>query len=399
MFALRHFRTFASLKLKDDQVLLRDAARKFAQAELPKLADKCEVENHPVPKEWRHLFTEKGFLGINIPEKYGGLGLGNLEAIVVLEEFAKISSAVAFPIFEANVGPIKIVEYFGNEKLKQTLIPQVCKGNRVVGIAMSEPNAGTALTDLSTKASIHGSDVVINGNKRWMSGGGHSDMIVFARMSQNKGAGGIGAIYVPFGTPGVTFGSPETLMGFRGIPSADIYFDNVKVPTDNILLPAGQFSNLMSVFNLERCGNATMAFAQAQAAFDQVLQYVQERKQFGRDLVQFQAVQLKLAEMKMKVEASRLLLYQAVSNSDTASNKLPSVMDSSLAKCYANEIAVEVCSHAMQLMGAYGYSTKFHIERRLRDSYGWRIAGGTLDIQKTNIAAALVGQRFNQRQS
>ena len=159
-------------------------------------------------------------------------------------------------------------------------------------------------------------------------------------------------------------------------------------------MPAGGFRKLMEAFDLERCGNATMALAQASGALEDVLAYVQERKQFGKPLVDFQAVQLRLAEMQMKVEAARLLIWRAAANARTG---LPSVLESSLAKCFANEIAREVCGHAVQLMGGYGYSKEFPMERRLRDAWGWGIAGGAIDIQKVNIAAALVGRRFDQR--
>ena len=183
-------------------------------------------------------------------------------------------------------------------------------------------------------------------------------------------------------------------MGFRGIASADMHFDNVKVPINNIVVPAGGFGKLMEAFDLERCGNTTMSLAVAQSAFDYVLNYTQERKQFGKSLVDFQAVQIQIAEMKLKLDAARLLLYRAVVN---AENGLPSIADSSIAKCFANEITREVTGKAMQLMGGYGYSKEFPLEQKMRDAWGWGIAGGAIDIQKINITSALVGRRFNQR--
>jgi butyryl-CoA dehydrogenase len=183
-------------------------------------------------------------------------------------------------------------------------------------------------------------------------------------------------------------------MGFRGIPSSDIHFDDCAVPVDNIVAPAGGFSRLMGAFDLERCGNATMALAQASGALEDVVAYVQERRQFGKPIVEFQAVQLKLAEMRMRVDAARLLIWRAAAG---AAQGLPSPLESSIAKCYANEIAREVCGHAVQLMGGYGYSREYPMERRLRDAWGWGIAGGAIDIQKVNIAAAMTGRRFDQR--
>ena len=383
-------------KLSAEQLELQKVARDFAQKELTALADEMEESANPVPKDVLKKIGELGFLGINTPTEYGGLGLSNLDAIIVLEEFGKISSAVGWPVFEANAGPVKVVEHFGSDALKKRVIPKVCKGEMVVAVSMSEPNAGTGLTDLKTKAEIKGDKIVINGTKRWCSGAGHSDgYVVYARMSDAPAAKGIGAVFVDIDTPGLTFGNSESLMGWRGIPSADIYFDNVEVPIDNLLVePEDGFKKLMETFDLERCGNATMALSQAAAALDYVKEYVQEREQFGKQLVDFQAVQIKLADMLIRVEASRLLIHRAVFN---AANGLPDILESSTAKCFANEIAREVTTNAMQLMGGYGFNKEYKMERRVRDSFGWGIAGGTIDVQKVNIASAMIGRRFNQR--
>ena len=214
-------------------------------------------------------------------------------------------------------------------------------------------------------------------------------------MSVAPAAKGFGAVYVELERDGLTFGNSESLMGFRGIPSADIYFDNVEVPIENLLVePEDGFKKLMETFDLERCGNATMALAQASAALEYVTNYVQEREQFGKPLVDFQAVQIKLADMLMKVEAARLLIHKAAFN---AQNGLPDILESSTAKCFSNEMSREVTTTAMQLMGGYGYNKEYGMERRVRDAFGWGIAGGTIDIQKINIASAMIGRRFNQR--
>ena len=383
-------------KLTAEQLELQKVARDFAQKELTALADEMEESANPVPKDVLKKIGELGFLGINTPTEYGGLGLSNLDAIIVLEEFGKVSSAVGWPVFEANAGPVKVIEHFGSDVLKKRVIPKVCKGEMVVAVSMSEPNAGTGLTDLTTKAEIKGDKIVINGTKRWCSGAGHSDgYVVYARMSDAPAAKGIGAVFVDIDTPGLTFGNSESLMGWRGIPSADIYFDNVEVPIDNLLVePEDGFKKLMETFDLERCGNATMALSQAAAALDYVKEYVQEREQFGKQLVDFQAVQIKLADMLIRVEASRLLIHRAVFN---AANGLPDILESSTAKCFANEISREVTTNAMQLMGGYGFNKEYKMERRVRDSFGWGIAGGTIDVQKVNIASAMIGRRFNQR--
>lgn len=381
--------------LNDDQLALQAAARKYVHERLLPLAADIERSGVPPSRELIREYAEMGFLGINIDARHGGLGLGNLEALLVLEEFGKCSSALAFPVFESCVGPVRAIERYAAQALRQRVVPRVCSGELIVAVSMSEPQAGSALTDLTTSAEIRGDRVVLNGTKRWCSGGGHADgYVVYCRMSADPGAKGIGAVYVEGDAPGLSYGKAESLMGFHGVPSSDLHFDKCAVPVENIIVPAGGFRKLMEAFDLERCGNATMALAQASGALEDVLGYVQERKQFGKPLVEFQAVQLRLAQMQMRVEAARLLIWRAAVN---AQNGLPGVLDSSVAKCFANEIAREVCGDAVQLMGGYGYSREYPMERRLRDAWGWGIAGGAIDIQKINIASAMVGRRFDQR--
>ena len=383
--------------LSEEQRALQTAARDYAQKRLPAIAQEMETSGEPPSRALIAEFAGHGFLGINIPQALGGLGQGNLEALIVLEEFGKISSAVAFPVFESCVGPVRAIERFANEDLRARVVPRVCSGEIVVAIAMSEPAAGSALTDLTTRAEVRGESVVLNGTKRWCSGGGHADgYVVYCRMSDAPGAKGIGAVYVEKDAAGLSFGKPESLMGFRGVPSSDLYFDDCTVPLTNLIVPAGGFKRLMEAFDLERCGNATMALAQASGALEDVVRYVQERRQFGKPIVEFQAVQLRLADMRIKVDAARLLIWRAACNAEAG---LPSVLESSMAKCFANEIAREVTGHAVQLMGGYGYSREYPMERRLRDAWGWGIAGGAIDIQKVNIASAMVGRRFAQRDS
>lgn len=382
-------------RLNSDQQQLRETARRFAQAELPQLARELEESASPVPQSMLSRYAEMGFLGINLPEADGGHGMSHLDAVIVLEELAKISPTVAFPIFESCFGPILAIAHFAPAALRKRLIPRVVAGELIVAVSMSEPDAGSAATDLKSRAIPTTNGWTLNGQKRWCSGAGHAQgYLVYCRLSEAAGAKGIGALYVEKGMQGFSFGKQEALMGFRGVPSCDMFFDDVQVPKENLIVDAGGFKQLMEAFDLERCGNSTMSLAIAQGALDYVLEYVNNRKQFGKPIVDFQAVQLRLAEMAMKIEASRLLIYQAVCN---ASAGLPSVKESSMAKCFANEMVRDVAGSALQLMGGYGYSKEYPMEQRLRDAWGWGIAGGAVDIQKTNITAALVGRRFDQR--
>lgn len=385
-----------NVTLSEEQRALQETARRFTKQELTEIAKSIEASGEPPNAEVRKRFSEMGMLGINLPTQMGGMGLTHLDASLALEEVAKLSPALAFPIFESCFGPVLNLTHFAPKALAERIVPRVCSGEYVVAVAMSEPNAGTALTDLTTKATYINGKLRLNGQKRWCSGGGHADAyVVYCRLSEEPGAKGIGAVLVEKETRGMSFGKPEQHMGLRGIANADIYLENVEVPEENLIVPAGGFAKLMEAFDLERCGNTTMSLAIAQSALDFVLEYVQERKQFGKAIVDFQAVQLQLAEMAMQVEASRLLLYRALTN---AQDGLPSVHDSSIAKCFANQMVRDVTGKALQLMGGYGYSKDYPIEQKLRDGWGWGIAGGTIDIQKINIAAALVGRRFNQRQ-
>lgn len=384
-----------NFRLTEEQEALRDAARRFAEGELREVAAELERTDEPISHELRKRYAAMGFLGVNVPAHLGGLGLGHLEALLVLEEFARISPAVAFPVFESTVGPCRAIDRFAGEALQRKVLPRVCSGDIVVAVAMSEPEAGSGLTDLKTRGRIDGDTIILNGQKRWTSGGGHSEgYVVYCRLSDAPGAKGIGAVYVEKPTRGLSFGEREELMGFRGIPSRDIFFDDVEVPLENLIVPAGGFPKLMEAFDLERCGNATMCLGLASSALDEAVRYVSERKQFGKPIVEFQAIQMRLAEMAMKVEASRLLIHRAAQN---AADGLPSVKDSSIAKCFANEMVREVTGAAVQIMGAYGYAKAYGMERKFRDAWGWGIAGGTIDIQKVNIASTLVGRRFNQR--
>ncbi|MCI5105568.1 MAG: acyl-CoA dehydrogenase family protein, partial [Pseudomonadales bacterium] len=381
--------------LSEQQQTLQDSVRRFAQKELPEIARAIEESDEPPSLELRHRYAELGYLGVNLEPDYGGQGLSHLDAVIVLEEIASISIAVAFPIFESCFGPCLALAHYGSEALKQKYLPRVCSGDTILAVSMSEPEAGSALTDLKTTARIEDQRLILNGSKRWCSGAGHSEAyVVYCRLSDDPGARGIGAVVVDKDSPGLSFGQRDHHMGFRGVYSADMYFDNVELPLEQMLVPAGSFGKLMDAFDLERCGNTTMSLAVAQSAFDYVLDYCQQRQQFGKPLVDFQAVQLQIAEMKMQLDAARLLLYRAVANADRA---LPSIADSSLAKCYANETARSVTGKALQLMGGYGYSREFPLEQKMRDAWGWGIAGGAIDIQKVNITSALVGRRFNQR--
>jgi alkylation response protein AidB-like acyl-CoA dehydrogenase len=267
----------------------------------------------------------------------------------------------------------------------------------LLGITLPEAygGAGSGATDMTTRAVPAGGAFIVSGTKRWISNGSEADhYLVYARMSDAPAARGIGAIIVDAAAPGVSFGVRERLMGFRGIPSADVIFDNVEVPADNVVIGPGGFRRLFTAFSVERLGNTTMSLGIGQAALDRTISYVQQRQQFGKPLIEFQAVQMQLADIVLQVEAARQLLYRAAA---TAGTGLPEPFEVSVAKCTANEMAKRVTDLAMQLHGGNGYTEEYGLERLHRDAHGWALAGGTPNMQRIRIVSELLGRNFDQR--
>ncbi|MCJ7773861.1 MAG: acyl-CoA dehydrogenase family protein [Desulfobacterales bacterium] len=384
-----------NFQLTDDQINLKNKVREFADQEIAPMVGTWEKEGQMNDQELISAYQELGLIGMTLPKEYGGGGRSVFDAILVMEELARLSTIASMPVFETSVGPIRVVEQFGTEEQKKRYIPPCCTGEKLMAVAMTEPEAGTALTDLTTTAVLKGDKYVLNGEKRFISGGGHSDMyMVYVRMSEQKGHKGIGGIVVEKDTPGLTFGKQEAFMGLRGMPSCDLIFKDCAVPKENLVISEGGFAKLMQAFDVERCGNATQSLGIAWGALEEAKTYSQEKIISGKPICEQQAVQFLLADMAMRVEASRLLIYRVAVNAGVG---LPSIYESSVAKCYANEIAKEVTDMAMQIYGSDGYSKKYPIERMFRDSRGWPIAGGTVQIQRINIAGAMLGRRFSQR--
>lgn len=383
-----------SVDVEEHQEIRALAARIAAEVYAPK-AEELDVNRTPISLRERKRLGAVGFLGIALPERYGGSGASLSQALAVIEEFGKVCRPAAFQIFEANTGPAQVINHLGSEEQRMRWLPAIISGEKTMAVAISEPDAGSAATDMRTSAKLTDDGYVLNGTKRWISNGGEADQyLVYCRLSDAPGGKGIGAVVVDKGMAGLSFGAPERLMGFRGIPSADVIFDNVLVPRESLVVPAGHFGELFGIFSVERLGNATMSLAIGQAALDRTIKYVEEREQFGKALVEFQGVQLALADMVLQVEAARQLLKRAV---DSAAGGLPDTLQVSLAKCTANEMAKRVTDLAMQLHGGNGYAEEYGIERLHRDAHGWAIAGGTPTIQRIRIVSELLGRKFDQR--
>lgn len=382
-------------QLNEEQKMLKKMVHDLAEKEFRPKVSEWEAKAEPISHEHVKKLADLGLLGLCLPAKYGGQGRSAFEAILAIEELARISILCASPVFESNVGPVKVIEQFGTEEQRQKYIPSVCRGESMISVGMTEPEAGSALTDLNTRAVLDGDHYVVNGMKRFVSGGGESDVyVVYVRLSEQKGAKGIGGLIIEKGMPGFSFGKQEQFMGFRGFPSSDLIFDNCRVPKENLVVKEGEFRKLMLAFDLERCGNATMCLGIAQGALEEAMAYSQQRKQWGKDICEFQAVQFMLADMALRVEAARLLIYRATVNAATG---LPVPLEANLAKCFANQMVREVTGMALQIHGGYGYSKEYPVERMMRDGWGWGVAGGTIEIQKITIASLLLRRRFDQR--
>jgi len=378
-----------------EQERIRVESARLAQDVYASVAQDWDLNRTACPLSERRRLGDLGYLGICLPEKYGGSDHPIMDALIVIEELAKINRPAAFQVFEANTGPARHLAILGTPEQKAEILPKVVTGDTAVAIAISEPDAGSGATDMTTSLKRVGDDFILTGTKRWISNGGHADYyLVYCRFGDIPDSGGIGSVIVHKDVEGVSFGAQERLMGFRGIPSSDVHFDHVHLPADRVVLGPGNFRKLLTTFSFERLGNATMSLAIAQAALDKTVEYVQTREQFGQAIIEFQSVQTMLADMILGLEAARLLIYSAARNAGTG---LPNPLEVSIAKCTANEMAKHVTDLAIQLHGGNGYSEEYGLERLHRDAHGWAIAGGTPAMQRTRIVSESLGRTFSQR--
>lgn len=376
--------------LTNEQIELQKWARSFAKEKFEEKAYSW-VRNSEVPWENAKILADHGLMGMTLAEEDGGQGAPLIDAIIVMEELAKVCPSTADMFQVGNFGAIRQLAAYGSRELKDRILPQILAGEKLISVAMSEPNAGSAVTDLSTRASIVGDKVILNGSKVFNTHGPHNSYyVVWVRFGDDVSSSG--AVLVERDAPGFVIGKTETHMS--GEEHCALYFEDCEIPVGNILVPDNGFKRLFTMFNIERMGNTSRSLALAQSAFNIAVEHIKERKQFGRPLAEFQGIQWKVADMKMKLEAGRLLLYRAATNADKGS---PSQLESSIAKCYINTIAFEVAHESMQLMGGYGYSTDYPLEYIFRRIRGWMIAGGTPEMMKNKIAEDVLNMRFSQR--
>jgi len=359
-------------------------------------------EEEKFPQENRDLLARLGYLGLVIPEQYGGSGMSILHATVFLEEISRVCFNTGLVCQLAINGPSRAIEILGSEEQKNRFLPKCASGEYMFGIGMSEPGAGSATTDMVTSAVPDGDAYLLNGQKVFCTGG-HlaTHVLVFARFGKTSGANGIGALVVEKGTPGFAVGKPDRKMGGRGVAEAELFFDNCRVPRENLLMLGDEHSTrsfrvLMSSFGPERVGNAAMCLGVAQGAFELAVAYSKERPQFGRPICEFQGIQWKIADMATQIHATRLMVHHAATH---LQDGFPNPLAAAQAKLYANEMVQRVTNEALQIHGHYGYTRDFPLERMVRDSRGFALGGGTVEILRNTIASIVYGRSFNQRRS
>ena len=371
-----------SFSLTDDQLRLKERARIFARDVVqPKLADMDRTNQYP----WDvvRALAGEGFMGLTIPKEYGGAGRPLIDAILVSEEIAKVGGVIARIVVDSNTAVQKAIVELGTEQQKRQFLPPIVEGDKPV-IAITEPEAGSAATWMTTAARRDGDHYVVNVRKCWITGAGVSKRyLIFARFDGREGAQGIGALLVEADTPGLTVPRIPMMMGLRGMPEGEVSLVDCRVPAANVLVgPGDGFKKLMRCYNLQRIGAASVALGIAQGALDLAAQHMLDRKQFGRPIGDFQGLQWMLADMHMQMECSRLLVYRAAMG---GAKGYPDKLEAAAAKVYAAEAAITVTNQALQIFGAAGYSCDLPIERMVRDARMFTIGGGTAQVQRNLI--------------
>ncbi|MFI4988413.1 MAG: 3-sulfinopropanoyl-CoA desulfinase [Alphaproteobacteria bacterium] len=383
--------TPAQLALKARAVALADGEIAARAAEV----DRSEA--YP----WDNVAALKaaGFFGMTIPKAYGGGGLSYLDAVLVIQAMAKRCGVSARIVVEANMGAIGAIMAYGSEAQKRLAAELVLAGDKPA-ICITEPAAGSAASEMTTRAERRGDRYILNGKKHWITGGGVSKLhLIFARVFDETGSEqGIGGFIAVRGEhPGLVIGKREPAMGLRGIPETEILFHDLELPSARALPSPGGFrkgfGDLMSAYNGQRVGAATVALGIAQGSYEAALAYSQEREQFGRPIAEFQGLQWMLADMSVKLAAAEALVFKAAAN---AGDGFPDALEAAQAKLLASETAIQVTNDALQLHGAAGYSRNHPLERMVRDARMFTIGGGTAQILRTVVASRLLGRKLPQ---
>lgn len=386
--------------LTEDHLTLQSAARRLAEDVIAgRAAEVDRSEAYP----WHNVeeLTKAGFMGMTIPEQWGGRGLSFLHAALVVEEMAKVCGVTGRIVVEANMGAVSAIMRYGSDEQKKLAASLVLAGDKPA-ICITEPDAGSAATDMTTTAVKKGNTYVINGRKHWITGGGVSKLhLIFARVFENGEEMGIGGFIAVRGeSEGLIVGTREPAMGLRGIPECEMIFEDLVVPETMALIPPEGikrgFAGLMNAYNSQRVGAATVALGIAEGAYEQALAFSQKREQFGRPICEFQGLQWMLADMSVSIAGAQALIYKAAASADTNQGGFPDMTMAAQAKIFAADTAIKVTSDALQVWGAAGYSRNNPMERMYRDARMFTIGGGTAQVLRNLVAGNILGRKLPQ---
>jgi alkylation response protein AidB-like acyl-CoA dehydrogenase len=380
------------VKFSEEQEMLRDMVRKVADERVRPLVAGME-ETKRFPEELVEVFGDLGLLQMWVPESYGGPG-GDLTSVCIAkEEIGKVSLAASTLCANNSIGLILPLLHFGSEAQKARYLPEAARGRTISAVAISEPEAGSDVSAIRTTARRDGASYVINGQKSWITWAAQAHyMLLFARTAEGRGHDGISVFLVDTKTPGLKIGRKEVKMGRHGSPTYQVFFEDMRIDADCLLGGEGSgFKACMKILDLNRPSVASSSLGLAQASVDESIKYAKDRRQFGKRIGDFQAIQFKLADMAMKVEAARRLLYSSTQEIDSGDTSRLTIL-SSMVKCYVTDVAMEVALEAVQVHGAYGYSTEYPVERFMRDAKLNQILEGTNEIHRLIIARQLLGR-------
>ncbi|WP_432135436.1 MULTISPECIES: acyl-CoA dehydrogenase [unclassified Streptomyces] len=371
----------------EEHDMLRDAVRSLAEAKIAPHAAAVDEEAR-FPREALQALVAGDLHAVHVPEEYGGAGADALATVIVIEEVARVCVSSSLIPAVNKLGSLPVI-LSGSEELKKKYLGPLAKGEAMFSYCLSEPDAGSDAAGMKTKAVRDGDHWILNGVKRWITNAGESEYYtVMAVTDPAKRSRGISAFVVEKSDEGVSFGAPEKKLGIKGSPTREVYFDNVRIPADRMIGKEGTgFATAMQTLDHTRITIAAQALGVAQGAFDYAKGYVKERKQFGKPIADFQGIQFMLADMAMKIEAARQLTYAAAAKSERGDSDL--TFQGAAAKCFASDVAMEVTTDAVQLLGGYGYTRDYPVERMMRDAKITQIYEGTNQVQRIVMARNL----------
>jgi len=387
-------------ELSKAQENLQRKARKLAVSKIaPRAADIDIREEYP----WDNVeaLNEAGFMGMTIPQEFGGKGLSCLDAVLVVEEMAKVCGVTGRIAVESNMGAIGAILAYGTSQQCEIAARYVLGGDKPA-ICISEPNAGSAATEMATTAVKTGGSYVLNGTKHWITGGGVSRMhLIFARLIEAGADRGIvGFLAFRGKDKGLVVGRREYAMGLRGIPETEIHFHDLTLTADRMIVPEEGahkgFARLMNAYNAQRVGAGAVALGIAQGAYELALEHVKNRRQFGRPIAEFQGLQWMLADAKIQLDAARLMIWRAAASALQTNSGFPDPALAAEAKIIASETAIKVTNDALQLHGANGYGRSLPLERMVRDARMFTIGGGTGQMLRNLVASRILDVRTPQ---